>query len=100
MPHDALTEEGFTEQEIRSGLTVYKAVGCEKCTKGYKGRVGIFEVMPVSDAMGKLIMEGGNAIQIRDLARSEGLQELRASGLAKVRQGITSLEEINRVTKD
>ena len=100
VPHDALTEEGFTEQEIRSGLTVYKAVGCEKCTKGYKGRVGIFEVMPVSDAMGKLIMEGGNAIQIRDLARSEGLQELRASGLAKVRQGITSLEEINRVTKD
>ena len=56
--------------------------------------------MPVTDAMGKLIMENGNAIQIRDLAKSEGLQDLRASGLAKVKQGITSLEEINRVTKD
>ncbi|MDJ0740314.1 MAG: type IV-A pilus assembly ATPase PilB [Gammaproteobacteria bacterium] len=100
VPHDALIEEGFSEQEIRQGLQVYKPVGCDKCTKGYKGRVGLFEVMPVTEDMGKLIMEGGNAIQIRDLALSEGLQELRASGLAKVRAGVTSLEEINRVTKD
>ncbi len=100
VPHDTLREEGFSDEEIRQGVTVYKPVGCDKCTKGYKGRVGIFEVMPVSDAMGKLIMENGNAIQIRDLAKSEGLQDLRASGLAKVKQGITSLEEINRVTKD
>ena len=100
VPHDALVEEGFSDKEIRKGLTVYKPVGCDKCTKGYKGRVGIFEVMPVSDAMGKLIMEGANSIQIRDLAKSEGLQDLRASGLAKVKEGVTSLEEINRVTKD
>ncbi len=100
VPHDALIEEGFSEKEIRQGLTVYKPVGCDKCTKGYKGRVGIFEVMPVTDAMGKLIMEGANSIQIRDLALSEGLQDLRKSGLAKVKEGITSLEEINRVTKD
>jgi len=100
VPADALREEGFSEDDIRQGVTVYRPVGCDKCTKGYKGRVGIFEVMPVSDAMGKLIMEGGNAIQIRDLAKSEGLQDLRASGLAKVKAGITSLEEINRVTKD
>ena len=100
VPHDALVEEGFSDKEIRSGLRVYKAVGCDKCTKGYKGRVGIFEVMPVTDAMGKLIMEGANSIQIRDLARTEGLQDLRASGLAKVKEGVTSLEEINRVTKD
>ncbi|MCB1788643.1 MAG: type IV-A pilus assembly ATPase PilB [Gammaproteobacteria bacterium] len=100
VPHDALIEEGFTEEEVRQGVTVYKPVGCDKCTKGYKGRVGIFEVMPVSDAMGKVIMENGNAIQIRDLAKSEGLQDLRASGLAKVKAGITSLEEINRVTKE
>ncbi|MCB1790098.1 MAG: type IV-A pilus assembly ATPase PilB [Gammaproteobacteria bacterium] len=100
VPRDALLEEGFTEKDVAEGLSVYKPVGCEKCTKGYKGRVGIFEVMPVSDTMGKLIMEGGNAIQIRDLARTEGLQELRASGLAKVKAGVTSLEEINRVTKD
>jgi type IV pilus assembly protein PilB len=100
VPHDALIEEGFTEEDIRQGLEVYKPVGCDKCTKGYRGRIGVFEVMPVTDAMGKLIMEGANAIQIRDLARSEGLQDLRASGLAKVKAGITSLEEINRVTKD
>ncbi len=100
MPHDALLEEGFSEAEIRQGITVYGPAGCDKCTKGYKGRVGIFEVMSVTDAMGKLIMENGNAIQIRDLAKSEGLQDLRASGLAKVKEGITSLEEINRVTKD
>lgn len=100
VPRDALIEEGFTDADIRGGLTVHKAVGCDKCTKGYKGRVGLFEVMPVSDAMGKLIMEGANSLQIRELALSEGLQDLRASGLAKVRDGITSLEEINRVTKD
>jgi len=100
VPRDALVEEGFTDKEISKGLTVYKPVGCDKCTKGYKGRVGIFEVMPVSEAMGKLIMEGANSIQIRDLAKSEGLQDLRASGLAKVKEGVTSLEEINRVTKD
>ena len=100
VPRDALLEEGFSDEEIRQGISVYKPVGCDKCTKGYKGRVGIFEVMPVTDAMGKLIMENGNAIQIRNLAKSEGLQDLRASGLAKVKQGITSLEEINRVTKD
>jgi type IV pilus assembly protein PilB len=100
VPREALLEEGFSEDEVRKGVNVFKAVGCDKCTKGYKGRVGLFEVMPVSDAMGKLIMENGNAIQIRDLAKSEGLQDLRASGLAKVKAGITSLEEINRVTKD
>ncbi len=100
VPHDALIEEGFSDAEIRKGLQVYKAVGCDKCTKGYKGRVGIFEVMPVTEAMGRMIMENGNAIQIRDLAKSEGLQDLRASGLAKVKAGMTSLEEINRVTKD
>ncbi|MCG6965155.1 MAG: type IV-A pilus assembly ATPase PilB [Chromatiaceae bacterium] len=100
LPRDALLEEGFSEAEIRQGITVYGPAGCDKCTKGYKGRVGIFEVMPVTDAMGRMIMENANAIQIRDLARSEGLQDLRASGLAKVKAGVTSLEEINRVTKD
>jgi type IV pilus assembly protein PilB len=100
LPRDALLDEGFTDAEIDADLRVYKPVGCDKCTKGYRGRVGLFEVMPVTDAMGKLIMEGGNSIQIRELAMSEGLQDLRASGLKKVRDGVTSLEEINRVTKD
>ena len=81
-------------------MTVYRAVGCDKCTMGYKGRVGLFEVMPVSDAMGRLIMQGANAIQIRDQAKAEGVKDLRSAGLRKVRAGITSLDEINRVTKD
>ncbi len=99
LPKEALLEEGFTEQEIPN-LKVYKAVGCELCTQGYKGRVGIFQVMPVSDAMGKMIMEGANSIQLEQQADEEGVRSLRQSGLQKVRMGITSLEEINRVTKD
>jgi len=100
LPADTLREAGFTDAEISQGITVHGPVGCDKCTKGYKGRVGIFEVMPVSDAMGKLIMENANAIQIGQLAKNEGMQDLRASGLIKVREGVTSLEEINRVTID
>jgi type IV pilus assembly protein PilB len=99
LPKEALIEEGFKEQEIPN-LKVYKAVGCELCTQGYKGRVGIFQVMPVSDTMGKMIMEGANSIQLERQADKEGVHSLRQSGLEKVRAGITSLEEINRVTKD
>jgi type IV pilus assembly protein PilB len=100
VPVEALLEEGFTEQEIDDGLTVYKAVGCPRCTKGYKGRTGIFQVMPVSEETGRIIMEGGNAIQLAQQAKREGVFDLRASGLRKVKAGITSLDEINRVTKD
>ncbi len=99
-PEEALVEEGFTREEVRAGLKIYKPVGCNMCTNGYKGRVGIFQVMPVSEAMGRIIMEGGNAIQLADQARVEGVNDLRISGLRKVKEGITSLEEINRVTKD
>ncbi|MFC1683869.1 type IV-A pilus assembly ATPase PilB [Pseudomonadota bacterium] len=98
-PKEALLEEGFLESEIKD-LKLYKAVGCERCTGGYKGRVGVFQVMPVSDAMGRIIMEGGNSVQLGDQALKEGVQDLRRSGLNKVIQGVTSLEEINRVTTD
>ncbi|MDD3450295.1 MAG: type IV-A pilus assembly ATPase PilB, partial [Gammaproteobacteria bacterium] len=70
------------------------------CTGGYKGRVGLYEVMPVTDEIGHLIMEGGNSMEIADLARQQGVVDLRRAGLNKVRDGLTSLEEINRVTKD
>ena len=100
VPREALLEEGFTEADIQSGFTVYRPVGCDRCTKGYRGRVGLFEVMPVNEALGRLIMEGGNALQIRDQAVKDGLIELRRSGLEKVKSGMTSLEEVNRVTKD
>jgi len=100
VPRAALLEEGFGEQDIGAGLTLYRAVGCPQCNQGYKGRVGIFQVMPVSEAMGRIIMEGGNSIQLSDQADREGVANLRASGLRKVKAGIISLEELNRVTKD
>jgi type IV pilus assembly protein PilB len=100
LPRDALLEEGFTEVDLDAGVTVYRPVGCERCTKGYKGRIGIFQVMTVSDTIGRLIMEGGNAIQLAEQAAREGVKNLRQSGLSKVKAGVTSLEEINRVTKE
>ncbi len=99
VPKESLLEEGFSEKEIPK-LKIYKAGGCDMCTNGYKGRIGIFEVMPISEEMGRLIMEGGSSLQLAKQAEKEGVQNLRASGLKKVKAGITSLEEINRVTKD
>ena len=99
VPKEALIHEGFSEHEVGS-LTIYKANGCSKCSRGYKGRVGIFQVMPVSEAMGRIIMEEGNSMQLAQQAEKEGVSNLRMSGLEKVRQGVTSLEEVNRVTKD
>ncbi|HET9843416.1 MAG TPA: type IV-A pilus assembly ATPase PilB, partial [Gammaproteobacteria bacterium] len=81
-------------------ITIYEAKGCDQCNEGYKGRVGIYEVMPVSDAIGRIIMEGGNAIDIRDQMAKDGVINLRRAALNKVKEGLTSLEEVNRVTKD
>ncbi|MBD3896066.1 type IV-A pilus assembly ATPase PilB [Halomonas sp. ML-15] len=99
IPAEALREAGFNEDEI-ARATIYHPVGCRKCTLGYKGRVGIYEVVPISDAISQLIMRNGNAMELDEQARKEGHPDLRRSGLLKVMQGITSLEEINRVTKD
>ncbi|MGV6826027.1 MAG: type IV-A pilus assembly ATPase PilB [bacterium] len=101
IPHEAMLEEGFTEEDIHEGLTIYHPVGCEACNNGYKGRVGIFEVLPVSEGIGQLIMENGNSIELKERALREGkYYDLRAAGLRKVKAGVTSLEELNRVTKD
>jgi type IV pilus assembly protein PilB len=100
VPKEALLEEGFSEDDIDAGLVVYRPVGCPQCTKGYRGRTGIFQVMPVSEDIGRLIMEGGNSLQLAEQGRREGVPDLRQSGLRKVKAGITSLDEINRVTKD
>jgi type IV pilus assembly protein PilB len=100
LPNDVLLAEGFTQQQIDEGVTVYKAVGCDSCTEGYKGRVGIYQVMPVSEAMGRIIMEGGNSMQLAEQAEKEGIDDLRKSGLKKVAAGLTSLDEINRVIKE
>jgi type IV pilus assembly protein PilB len=99
VPREALLKEGFVAEELDS-LTLFKAVGCPQCNNGYKGRLGIYQVMPVSEEMGRIIMEGGNAMRLADQAEKEGIADLRESGLKKARSGVTSLEEINRVTKD
>ncbi|MEW6353861.1 MAG: type IV-A pilus assembly ATPase PilB [Pseudomonadota bacterium] len=96
IPREALIEEGFKGSDL-SNLKIYGPGGCDQCTDGYKGRVGVYQVMPISEAIGRLIMEGGNAMQIADQAKREGVADLRESGLRKVMQGVTSLEEINRV---
>lgn len=98
-PADILIKAGFAESEI-SDLKIYSPVGCDKCNDGYKGRVGIYQVMPISDKMRTLILEGGNTLQLAEQAKAEGINDLRRSGLEKVRQGITSLEEVDRVTKE
>ena len=98
IPHEALEREGFTTEDIENGLTIYGPKGCKSCNDGYKGRVGIFQVMEVSETMGRIIMEGGNAMQIADQASKEGVVDLRQAGLNKVKEGVTSLEEVNRVT--
>jgi len=98
IPKEALEKEGFTAAEIQEGLNIFAPKGCKQCNEGYKGRVGIFQVMEVSETMGRIIMEGGNAMQIADQASKEGVIDLRRGGLNKVKEGVTSLEEINRVT--
>ena len=100
IPKQALLEEGFTQEDIDGGLKLYKAVGCDLCEKGYKGRVGIYQVLPISEAIGRIIMEEGNALDIAEQAQKDGIPDLRQSGLTKAKSGVTSLEEINRVTKD
>ncbi|MGZ8188311.1 MAG: ATPase, T2SS/T4P/T4SS family, partial [Methylosarcina sp.] len=99
LPEKILLSAGFKSEELPT-LQIFGPVGCERCTNGYKGRVGIYQVMTLSDDMRRLILEGGNALQLAEQAKNEGINDLRASGLNKIRMGITSLEEIDRVTKE
>jgi type IV pilus assembly protein PilB len=99
LPKAALMAEGFTAEEAET-LTIYEAVGCSGCNEGYKGRVGLYQVMPMSEEIQRIVLEGGNAMQIAAEAKKIGINDLRASALKKVRDGHTSLAEINRVTKD
>ena len=100
VPHDALLKEGFSTDEVAAGLIPFAARGCNQCNAGYRGRTGVFQVMPVSESMGRIIMDGGNATQIARQAAAEGIRNVRRSGLAKVRRGLISLEELNRITAD
>jgi type IV pilus assembly protein PilB len=99
LPSELLVEEGFTPDEVNS-VTIRGPVGCGKCNNGYKGRVGIYECVPITKELSEIIMEGGNSIELSKMARKQGFNDLRRAGLVKVAKGLTSLEEVNRVTKD
>ena len=98
VPAEALLQEGFTQAEVDSGLKIFGPVGCKLCNEGYKGRLGIFQVLPISEPIERIIMEGGTSQQIADQADKDGVADLRRAGLQKVKDGLTGLEEINRVT--
>ncbi len=101
IPPEALLRAGFKEADLDGTWQPFHAVGCDVCKNtGYKGRVGIYQVMPISDEINRIIMKDGDAIDIADQARREGIRDLRQSGLLKVRQGLTSLEEIEAVTNE
>ena len=100
MSHDALLKEGFTEEEIAAGLKIYRPVGCGSCTDGYKGRTGLYQVMPVSEEIQRIILQDGNAVDIAKQSAAEGIWDLRKSGLAKVKAGLTSLDEVNQCTTE
>jgi type IV pilus assembly protein PilB len=99
LPPEALLQAGFEQQELDE-LKLFQPTGCSECNEGYRGRTGIFEVMPISDGIARIILEEGNALRIAEQARKESILDLRQSALRKVAVGITDLIEINRVTKD
>jgi type IV pilus assembly protein PilB len=96
-PDDVLLSNGFKETDLGT-IQMFRPMGCDKCNDGYKGRVGIYQVMPLSEKMRTLILEGGNTLALAAQAKTEDINDLRESGLEKIRQGITSLDEINRIT--
>jgi type IV pilus assembly protein PilB len=100
IPKDVLLAEGFSTEQIDTGFTLYHPKGCDDCTNGYKGRVGVYEVMRVTERLANMIMEEASSIKIAKAAQAEGFRTLRQSALLKVIEGLTSLEEANRVTKD
>jgi type IV pilus assembly protein PilB len=99
-PREALIKAGFSEEDLNGSWRPYRAVGCSSCSNGYKGRVGIYQVMPITDAIQTIILSQGTAMDIAAQAKSEGVRDLRESGLIKVRAGVTTLEEVISVTNE
>lgn len=101
VPRASLLEMGFTETDLDApDFQIYEPVGCKECREGYKGRVGIYEVMKITPEISRIIMQDGNALEIAAAAEQLGFSNLRRSGLKKVMQGVTSLQEVNRVTNE
>jgi type IV pilus assembly protein PilB len=100
VPRSALLEAGFKDEDLDGSWTPYKPVGCSACNNGYKGRLGLYQVMPISEEIQRIILRGGSTLEISDQARREGVRTLRESGLIKVRSGMTSLEEVISATNN
>ncbi|HRM62606.1 MAG TPA: type IV-A pilus assembly ATPase PilB [Acidovorax temperans] len=100
IPHETLVEAGYREEDLDGSWVTYRAVGCPACNNGYKGRVGIYQVMPISEEIQRIILRDGSALEIAEQARNEGVRSLRESGLHKARLGLTSLEEVLAVTNE
>ncbi len=101
IPREALLRSGFKEADLDGSWQPFGSVGCEVCKNtGYKGRVGIYQVMPISDEIERIIMKNGTAIDVADQAQRDGIRDLRQSGLLKVKKGLTSLEEVEAVTNE
>jgi type IV pilus assembly protein PilB len=100
IPRKALLDAGYQDNDLNDPWVSYRPVGCANCTNGYKGRVGIYQVMPISEAMQRIILRDGNALEIGQQAALEGVRTLRQAGLHKVKLGLTSLEEVLAVTNE
>ena len=100
IPHETLLDAGFKDEDVDGTWTPYRPVGCSMCNNGYKGRVGIYQVMPISDEIQRIILRDGSALDIAEQAKNEGVNSLRTSGLNKVRLGVTSLEEVLGCTNE
>jgi type IV pilus assembly protein PilB len=100
IPHETLVEAGYKEEDLDGSWVTYRPVGCSACNNGYKGRVGIYQVMPVSEDIQRIILRDGSALEIAEQARAEGVRSLRESGLHKAKLGLTSLEEVLAVTNE
>ena len=100
IPHETLVEAGYREEDLDGSWVTYRAVGCPACNNGYKGRVGIYQVMPISEEIQRIILRDGSALEIAEQARNEGVRSLRECGLHKARLGLTSLEEVLAVTNE
>jgi type IV pilus assembly protein PilB len=98
IPKKALLDAGYQEAELKEPWVMYRPVGCSQCNNGYKGRVGLYQVMPISEEIQRIILRDGSALEIADQAQREGVRTLRQAGLNKVKLGLTSLEEVLAVT--
>jgi type IV pilus assembly protein PilB len=100
IPRKALVEAGYSDDELNTPWVTYRAVGCSMCNNGYKGRVGLYQVMPISEEIQRIILRDGSALDIAKQSEKEGVRSLRQSGLHKAKLGLTSLEEVLAVTNE